>query len=330
MLRGVVLAAAWVVARPALADPCPAPAVTPTAWHHAHRTPAIVSRGVAGHSAKDAIVAPGESATLSAKFAYGPASLDLEEEEVVAFVQLAECGPWREVGRGSTDRDGRLAVPLAPGVVPGAGHYDYRMVVRGDASFAAGTIWVLPPRQRVVVFDIDGTLTTGDEEMIREVLLGTTPAMAPAANDVARAWAAAGVQPVYLTGRPYVLDGTSRRWLASHDFPPGPVITADRMEDAAMGRAGVGRYKRAVLRDLQDRAHLDVVRAYGNADTDICAYAEAGIAPESTFIIGPLAGRACDAGRPTQALRDYRSHLATLTPARAAPAPRAGLPPRAP
>ena len=316
-ILGLVVTA---LARPALADEpntrCPDPEVAASGWRHRHRTPLVVGQGTPRHSLADPIVGPRQAVSLAGKFAYGTASIDLEDEEVVAFLRLTPCGPWREVGRGTTDRDGRRAIPLAAEALPGPGHYETRMVVRGDRSFADGTIWVLSPRQRVVVFDIDGTLTTGDEEMIREILLGATPAMREGANDAARSWLRAGVQPIYLTGRPYLLTETTRRWLASHDFPPGPVITTNSLEQAAVGRDHVGRFKREVLVDLKRRTRVEIVRAYGNADTDICAYAQAGIDPDRTFILGPLGGRACDAGRPTHALPDYPSHLRSIPGAR--------------
>jgi phosphatidate phosphatase PAH1 len=289
-------------------EPCPAPQVARAGWRHRHRTPLVVSSGRAAHSAADPVVLAGQAATLSGKMAYGPASRDLEDEDVVALLATDGCR-WREVGRTRTDSDGRVA--FAVSALP-AGRHEYRLVVPGDGSFGEGVVWVVPPGRSAVVFDIDGTLTQGDEEMIREILLGAVPRPYDAASDVAQAWARAGHLPIYLTGRPYPLTATTRRWLAEQGFPAGPVITASRLEDAGMDRDHVGRYKRDMLLDLQRRARVVIVRAYGNADTDICAYAEAGIDPARTHIVGRLAGRACDAHAATRPLRDYRSHLATL------------------
>jgi len=56
---------------------------------------------------------------------------------------------------------------------------------------------------------------------------------------------------------------------------------------------------------LLGRTGVVVAAAYGNALTDVCAYAEAGIPPARTFIIGPHAGAACDRSSVTQAVRTY-------------------------
>ncbi len=74
----------------------------------------------------------------------------------------------------------------------------------------------------------------------------------------------------------------------------------------------MGAFKAGVLEDLTARVGLRFVAAYGNAPTDICAYAEAGIDPAVTNIVGSHGGEACDDGEPTQAVSDYRDHLNDL------------------
>ena len=43
------------------------------------------------------------------------------------------------------------------------------MVVLGDLAIAAGQLWVLKPGTSAVLYDIDGTITPGDEEIIKQV-----------------------------------------------------------------------------------------------------------------------------------------------------------------
>lgn len=263
----------------------------------------------AGHIAIDTIVNPGADAQLRGKFAYGRTSHDLEGEWVVALVRDRPCIPWTEVGRALTDRDGRVMI-RAPGTLfASAGRHEVALVVPADGSVALGSVWVLPRGAEVVVFDIDGTLTTGDDQVVQQLLTGAEPQMYRGANHVARAWASSGRQPVYVTGRPYSLQDVSRRWLDDHGFPPGPIRTTDSLSDARTDRAHVGRFKRDYLLDVLARTGVVVAAAYGNALTDVCAYSEAGIAPTRTFIVGPYGGSACDRGAATQAVRTYPAHL---------------------
>jgi phosphatidate phosphatase PAH1 len=142
--------------------------------------------------------------------------------------------------------------------------------------------------------------------------------MRPGADLVVGRYAAQGYQPVYLTARPAVLDLVSRRWLAEHGFPAGPVHTTVSLGEALPTNGGVGTYKRDQLRAWEHSPGLVFVAAYGNATTDIFAYAQAGISPSVTYIVGDHGGEAAAGYAPTQAVTDFVSHLhdlASLPPA---------------
>jgi phosphatidate phosphatase PAH1 len=184
------------------------------------------------------------------------------------------------------------------------------LAVVGDGTLAEAAVWVVPDAQPVVIFDVDGTLTTDDGELFDE-LAGRSPSeMFPDADKVARHWAERGHLIIYLTGRPYFLRALTRAWLDSHAFPPGPLMTTDRVRQAIPGEAGVGAYKTELLRRLLATG-ISVVRAYGNAATDVCAYARVGLAPDRTFIVGPDARR-CDDHPPSMPLNSYTDHLREL------------------
>ena len=254
-------------------------------------------------------MAAGESIVVRGKFAYGSISKDLEGERVRLFVRTGRC-EWRE-GDGITDSDGRVAITVS--ALP-VGTYDYRMIVPGDLSTARGTIAVLPAGGSIVVFDVDGTLTTDDGEVFEEALLGRRADMHEGAVDVVRWYASRGVQPVYVTGRTYHLQELTRAWLESSGFPPGPLHTTDDVRSALPG-SRVQTYKQRFLAELDD-AGFAIVAAYGNASSDICAYASAGVSPSATFIIGPNAGHACEGHPASVAVGSYREHLAGLDPTR--------------
>jgi phosphatidate phosphatase PAH1 len=264
----------------------------------------VTGAGAPRHSAGDAIVATGANAPVAGKFAYGKVSKDLEDETVTLW--LGETS----IASALTDGDGRARFEVPARLLrPGANRF--RIVVAGDLSHADGAIWVLAPGAKVVVLDIDGTLTTGDSEIVEYALLGDEVAARDGAVELTRYWRDAGAQPIYLTGRPYPLVPSTRAWLARHGFADGPLAGPDRLRDALPTDSGVGEYKQAWLADLRARTGVAIAAAYGNAATDVCAFARAGLDPETTFIWG-AERKACDGSAPAQAVADYRAHVDAL------------------
>lgn len=151
--------------------------------------------------------------------------------------------------------------------------------------------------QRVVVTDIDETLTTGDEEWMMQLFDEThDPAMRPDANTLMNWYADNGYAIVYITARGEDLllpDYTPAReatqnWLVAHEFPyeegnlylgEGALITGD--EAIA--------YKAGVIEALIEEGWT-VDYAYGNAETDIEAFFQAGIGTDRIYLVGELAG----------------------------------------
>jgi hypothetical protein len=247
----------------------------------------VAALGHPVHSASDVVVAPGATAPLAAKFAYGGAlSKDLEDEWVWVFVH--DCATWRYVGWGLTDDDGRVTFHLAPGLAPGV--YDVRVEVVGDASFAALRLWVLPAGTHLAVFDIDGTLTTDDGEIFEQILLGWTPEAYPAAVDVTWAERGRDLVIVYLSGRPEILAGKTRAWLDELGFSPGALRLARHASEVVPTSGGVGTYKARHLAALRALG-LILDDAFGNASTDIYAYERAAIPKARSWIIGASAGQ---------------------------------------
>lgn len=283
---------------------------------HGLKSPGIAALGDPAHSLSDAVAPLGGDARMTARFRYGRLGLELEDEGVGLWVRTGtdsdSCRDWAQLGRGRTDDEGRVQFDVPGDLFAEPGRYSVAAVVDGDGTRAEGALYVVGTGQPAVVFDIDGTLTTSDAELFQELFTGSTPDMWPGASDVANLYADAGYLPVFLTGRPESWAGVSRAWLAEMGFPEGVVRTTDEKSQVLPTRSGVGAFKRAVLEDLQSRAGLRIVAAYGNAPTDICAYAEAGLPPEQTFIVGPHAGEACDDAAPTQPISDYRDHAETL------------------
>jgi phosphatidate phosphatase PAH1 len=168
----------------------------------------------------------------------------------------------------------------------------------------------------VLVTDIDETLTTSDGEFLKQ--LGDAaydPAMRPDANALMSAWYAHGYRIVYLTARGDALtlpDGRSARqattdWLAAHEFP---FIEADVYLSEGIGALGgaAAEYKTEVLTGLQSGGET-FAYAYGNADSDVTAYKNAGIPDDHHFLAGALAGEYGVIGIPDD--QAYTAHLQT-------------------
>ncbi|MBC8071234.1 MAG: hypothetical protein IAG13_23115, partial [Deltaproteobacteria bacterium] len=81
----------------------------------------------------------------------------------------------------------------------------------------------------------------------------------------------------------------SRTWLREGGYPPGVVHTTDRHREVAPRVDGVGRFKADFLARLHGAGYR-IAAAYGNAATDVWAYAQAGLPVDHTFIIGPHGG----------------------------------------
>jgi len=167
------------------------------------------------------------------------------------------------------------------------------------------------------VLDIDGTLTTSDTELFQDIFadlfvpLGTGDyvpvARAGAVDLTLRRGASQGYLLVYMTGRPYYLTDISRGWLADLAMAPGHLHLTDSNGEALPTEGGVGTYKAEYLAHLQSMGLL-LDLAYGNATTDIYAYAQAAIDPAVTFIVGDNGGT-----DGTVAVGDdYALHLQTI------------------
>lgn len=288
--------------------PPPAEVATGT-WNNLSTS--LVALGGADHSADDILATDAGRMTLSAKFAYGLLSSDLQDEDVEVWID--DCsGAYVQIALATTDRDGRVHPTFDPASLPGFGSYSLVYRVKGDGTQTAATLSLFPVGTHLLVTDIDGTLTTSDTELFADLFSellggGYVPVERDASIETMWERTDLGWPLVYLTGRPYNLTDLTREWLADLHYPPGTVHLVPNTADILPTIAAVGEYKAEYLQGLLDQGFL-LDGAYGNADTDIWAYAEAGIDPAATWILGDLGG---DGG--TVALgEDYLDHWATL------------------
>jgi phosphatidate phosphatase PAH1 len=116
-------------------------------------------------------------------------------------------------------------------------------------------------------------------------------------------WAQKGYRVAYLSARPHNLRGISRVWLHGIGAPFGPMRTADTFVHGESART----YKAQFLERVQSELGWEIVAVYGNADSDILAYEDAGIPKGVTFIVGELAGQN---GTVAIGNNDYTDHVA--------------------
>lgn len=251
------------------------------------------------HMVHDQIAQVGQAIQVTAKFDYGMAShKDLEDETVQAYLSGTGIDGWESLGEFTSNDDGKVTVNAGQRPI---GEYRIRFVVAGDLSTVDGFVSVVEAGQKAVLFDVDGTLTTTDFEAYKDYVgLKTATPYANAINMV-NAYKSKGYQIIYLTARPYWVTKDAREWFAKMGIPTGHYRSNDY---AGLVPPNTQAHKTEYVRYLKNTVGLDIVRAYGNALTDIAAYADGGIAKKDTWIIGVNAGK-----NDTQAINtDYTAH----------------------
>lgn len=260
-----------------------------------------LSADVPFHMGHDQIVAEGQSASVVGKFDYGAVfHKDLEYEYVRAYLYGTGMDDWQHLGRFKTNSDGKITVNLP--ALP-EGQYQVKMVVLGDLTETTAYVTVVKPGRKAVLFDIDETLTVDDLEQILDYTGIEAADARGGAAELVNHYIAQGYHPVFLTGRSYWYAKGSRAWLADHLGVPDFTLRTTLSNETGLFK--VAEYKASELNKFQ-AAGIEFFRVYGNASTDIEAYANAGIAKQDTFIVGDNAGASG-----TQAVADgnYWQHL---------------------
>jgi len=173
--------------------------------------------------------------------------------------------------------------------------------------------------KQVVVTDIDETLTTSDAEFVQQLLdPNYDPALRAGGPELMQGYAERGFVIHYVTARSRTLvvgDSTSCEqatveWLERHDLPWGEGRAWLSLADELVSGEETIAHKTAAIQTRQAQGY-SYAYAYGNAPTDIAAYAAAGIDPADTFIIGTHAG---EQGTRAVEGEDYVPHAAEQLP----------------
>lgn len=143
-----------------------------------------------------------------------------------------------------------------------------------------------------VVTDVDETLTTSNNEFIKQIADPTyDPAMRPGASDLMQDYAKLGYYVYYLTARPKTVKvGTETAqqatldWLTKHDFPVDPNQTWLTLADSLYSGTPLVNYKAQAI-EAKQAAGYTFSFAYGNATTDADSYLDAKIPKQDVFMI---------------------------------------------
>lgn len=150
-----------------------------------------------------------------------------------------------------------------------------------------------------IVTDIDETLTISDAEFLMQLGDSTyDPVEREGGAEMITAYVDLGYRIMYLTARAESLSATdsgetsrelTERWLMEHGYPLAEDTTEVVLSEVLVLGESARTYKAEAIAALQaDGWRFDY--AYGNATSDIDAYADAGISLDVTFIIGEHAG----------------------------------------
>ncbi len=232
----------------------------------------------------------------------GLVATPLTGENVSLFSFDGAKNEWLSLGRGTTGDTGHYELPYPSGFTPTLGQPIYA-VLEANGHCSEHYDFAMPMGARFVVTDVDGTMTLSDEELFKQIDDGNyDPKENQSASALMNRWSKKGYPVVYLTARPHVFRAETRHWLNEHGFPAGPIISANSLVFDQSARD----YKSAWVKRMQSDYGWQIVAAYGNAESDVQAYEDAGIAKKLTFIVGPLAGASS-----TQPIKDndFTSHI---------------------
>jgi hypothetical protein len=240
-------------------------------WNHFSSS--VAAAGFVNHRGRDMFYNPGDTVWVMAKFAYGLLDDDIKDEEVDVWLNRGCGAGWELVGTELTTDDAEH--PTVEGVEDTGGwvffdatdldleegRHRFLLSVGGDRSTTEVYVDVVPAGTPVIVTDIDGTLTTEENEEFSALLTGALPQSNPDSADVLTALAEQGYRVFYLTARPHFLGQRTREFLAAHQYPLGVVHTTLTFTGAT-GDTAVG-YKSDELAAIAARG-LVPSWAFGN------------------------------------------------------------------
>ena len=240
---------------------------------------------------RDMIYVEGEPQWVLGKFTkWGfPADKDITGSTVHVFLDRNCSGDWVELGttvttddgdppvvEGVPDSGGRVYYPIPADQALELGRHRVHMIDEDQWETADLIIDIVPEGAPFFVSDVDGTLTTSENEEAYDFLIGNLPDANPFAAQALTILANKGYRPMYITARPEWLDRRTREFVQVHKFPRGIIHTTTTYQGANGDAAAL--YKSGEFAMLKARGLVPAF-AFGNKASDALAFDNAGVEP---------------------------------------------------
>lgn len=207
-------------------------------------------------------------------------------ETVHFFMEID--GTWTDVGQEVTDNKGHYTFAIPAEHAVGVGSSRVLAIVEATGTCIEHGVFLWPEGTKSTISDIDGTLTSTDAEFMTQI--SGKPEYVPLQNVnsdlLMQTWAQKGYASIYLTARPNDFRWLSRVWLREQGFPFGPMETAESFVFGSTAREYKGRFVNQL-----NALGIDLVAAYGNAESDVQAYDDGSIPKALTFTINEAEGK---------------------------------------
>lgn len=254
---------------------CATPPTVAAAGFRHRRSKLIAKTGSPNHRGIDLIAAEeDEQQVIEGKLAYGKLDKDIDKEDAELYACIDNA--WKPLGVYRTDDDGRLTATLSGAARLPPGMRDMYIAARGDGSGAYFVGYVAPKGTKVVVTDVDGTISWSENSIIKQVISRDRDIKPrPKAPE---ALAQLPYPIVYTTARGDAFIDITRRWLTRHGFPRG-LLRLSKGMFAKPGSSAI-QYKTRTLKSLT----VPIAAGIGNRKSDITAYTNIGLPGKQIFI----------------------------------------------
>jgi hypothetical protein len=205
----------------------------------------------------------------------------------VADVPVQFFAGDNRLGEALTDRHGNAAIRIDAEALDDP-EFGALASVFGASLWGTGRVFEMDRGRVAVIVDVDHTIARTDyRALLFSPFDGKSqpiPNSQAVLNKLAEDFAI-----VYLTGRPRAMQAKTREWLASNDYPPGPLVVASELRDAARN----GKFKLRMLAHLQTK-WPNLLIGVGDRPSDARAYGANQmlalvIAPREIEKVGPHA-----------------------------------------
>ena len=240
---------------------------------------------------RDMMYVEGDEQWILAKFTkWGfPTDKDIVGGTVHVFLDRGCSGDWIELGttqttddgdhptiEGVDDSGGRVFFKIPAEETLELGRHRVHLIEDEEWETAELLIDIVPAGAPFFVSDVDGTLTTSENEEAWDFLVDALPDANPFAAQALTMLAGKGYRPMYITARPEWLDRRTRQFVATRNFPRGLIHTTTTYGGANGDPAAA--YKAGEFARLGQKGLVPSF-LFGNRPSDGIAFESAGVQP---------------------------------------------------